>query len=419
MTKRRRLTFWDRVGQRLAAMPASQRIGLAFIVFFMFAGVSLFAVNLAGHSLAERFEPRTEKAVATEVGFEVLVSKATAAAYSAFFGMQLNEKNFISNFAATRTAGDRKWEYTFWDLRVSNDFDFELAKRKFAEKLSALGPTVHTEALQIDAKSLRLNIDIEGLNTHGVFLTRTAVEAEKESEAVFALADAAPAPAAGAPVRRQVAIIIDDIGYRDVVEKKLLDLDFGLTFSVLPHSPSGQNFASRARQKGREVMLHMPMEPKDPRVLPGAGGLFVRMADDEIRQIALSNLDSIAGIAGVNNHMGSLFTSDESKMGVVLELVKNRNLYFVDSRTAGSSRAYEVAKRMGLRTGARNVFLDHDPDLQAVHRQLDILLDFAKKHEHAIAIGHPNDNTYKALAERLPEFVRAGIEIVPPSKLVR
>ncbi|MCC6160551.1 MAG: divergent polysaccharide deacetylase family protein [Deltaproteobacteria bacterium] len=419
MTKRKRLTFWDQLGLRLAAMPAGQRIGLAFIAFFVFAGASLVAVNIAGHSLADRLEPQAEKVVATEAGFEVLVSKATAAAYSAFFGMQLNEKNFISNFAATRTAGDRKWEYTFWDLRVSNEFDFELAKRKFAEKLAALGPTVHTEALQIDAKSLRLNIDIEGLNTHGVFLTRTAVEAEKESEAVFTLAEAAPAPVPGAAARHQIAIIIDDIGYRDVVEKKLLELDFGLTFSVLPHSPSGRNFASRARQKGREVMLHIPMEPKDPRVLPGQGGLFVRMADDEIRQVAAANLDDIPGISGVNNHMGSRFTSDESKMGIVLELVKSRNLYFVDSRTAGSSRAYEVAKRMGLRTGARNVFLDHDPDLQAVHQQLDVLLDFAKKHERAIAIGHPNDNTYKALAERLPEFLRAGIEIVPPSKLVR
>jgi polysaccharide deacetylase 2 family uncharacterized protein YibQ len=117
--------------------------------------------------------------------------------------------------------------------------------------------------------------------------------------------------------------------------------------------------------------------------------------------------------------MGSRFTSNPEKMKVVLELVKNRNLYFIDSRTAGSSVAFETAKHLGLKSGVRNVFLDHDPDYQTILKQFDVLLTFAKKHGSAIAIGHPHDNTLKALRVKLPEFKAAGVDIVAAGALVR
>ncbi|MCB1152164.1 divergent polysaccharide deacetylase family protein [bacterium] len=419
MPRRSHHGLLERLGRVLINAPAVQLFVLSILGLFIFAGVTLVGVNAAFDKLADKYESQKAAGAGDEEqeDFHGMVMKATVAAYDAFIRLSLGKKNFISKYEAPREAGDRQWSYSFWELAVPDDFVFDEARSIFAQNLRPLGRAVHYEAQELDTKTFFINIDIEGLNTHRVFFTRTGAEIDKDVPDVLAMkTPEIPKVPAGAP---RVAIIIDDIGHREFLEQRLLMLDAPLTFSVLPHSPYGREFAEKALRAGREVMLHIPMEPKDPNIKPGAGGLFVHMNDDEIRRIAADDLRFVPGVRGVNNHMGSRFTSDAEKMRVVLDLVRSQNLYFVDSWTAGTSQGYKVAKEMGLATARRNVFLDHDPGYDSILRQFDALARMAKKQGEAIAIGHPNTNTLQALRVKLPELVKAGIHIVPPSQLVK
>ncbi len=422
MTKRSKRSPLNRVGRRLVKLPGGQLFGLGLLGQLIFAGVSLLLVTWLFNSLADLMEGQSEagdKAPTISLSFDDLVVKTTGVAYSAFFDLSLSKVNFISNYTASKQVSDRNWVYTFWELWVPNEFSFEIAREKFQEKLKKLGDGVRFEAIEWDAKTIRINIDIDGLNTHSVMLTRTALETEPDSVS-YVLSDIKKeVPQRSYKGSPRVAIIIDDIGYRDFLEHKMLEIDAAITFAIMPYTPTGEDFAHLASARGREIMLHMPMEPKNRKINTGKGGLLVRMSDEEIRRVARENLDRVPGIVGVNNHMGSLFTSDARKMAIVLQEISNYGLYFIDSRTASSSQGFEVAKKMGMRTAMRNVFLDHYPEYDKIVKQFDVLAAVARRQGTAIAIGHPSENTLRALKKKIPELQAAGIEIVPPSEIIR
>ena len=189
---------------------------------------------------------------------------------------------------------------------------------------------------------------------------------------------------------------------------------------MLPYGPGGRQLAQDAHDKGCDIMLHMPMEPISyPNDDPGQGKLLVTMPDADIRRSVEKNLEQIPHIVGVNNHMGSKFTADAAKMRVALEGVQQRGLFFVDSVTIGRSVAFRVAKEKGLRAAARNLFLDHNPDYEAICRQVDLAGRIAKAQGSAIAIGHPFQNTFQALKDRMPVVMSQGVEFVRISDVVR
>ena len=161
------------------------------------------------------------------------------------------------------------------------------------------------------------------------------------------------------------------------------------------------------------------MEPKAyPKIRPGKGGLLLSMDQGQIRQTLAWNLTQVPYISGVNNHMGSAFTSSVEKMVVVLEMLKQQGLFFVDSRTAGTAKGYEVARDLGVPTAARNVFLDHEPRPEQIAGQFDLLVKIARRKGTAIAIGHPNTHTLQVLQRKLPELAAYNIVVVPPSQIV-
>ncbi len=217
----------------------------------------------------------------------------------------------------------------------------------------------------------------------------------------------------------RVAIIVDDIGGDLAPLKTLIDLDVPITFSVLPDLSHSAQAVRMITDHHRDLMLHLPMEPLDyPKHQPGEEALFVRMGEKEIRERVRKLLDQYPEIIGVNNHMGSRFTQDRDRMGVVLEEIERRNLFFVDSLTSGDSVAYREAKRLGVPTAKRNIFLDHVVRSDAVEKQIGRLIELAKKKGYAIAICHPHPVTLEALHNALGRFRAAGIEIVPVSELI-
>ncbi|MCX8011607.1 MAG: divergent polysaccharide deacetylase family protein, partial [Desulfobacterota bacterium] len=169
-----------------------------------------------------------------------------------------------------------------------------------------------------------------------------------------------------------------------------------------------------------EVMLHIPMEPKD-RIShnPGKGAIYVTMEENQIAEIIQNHLHNFRYIKGVNNHMGSRATENEATMRAVFKALKPSGLYFIDSRTSSNSQAYNLAKAMKIPAGKNFIFIDNEPEVNYSKNSITKGIQLAKKNGEAIIIGHSRETTLKALKEIIPELKEQGVSLVFASALVR
>jgi polysaccharide deacetylase 2 family uncharacterized protein YibQ len=216
-----------------------------------------------------------------------------------------------------------------------------------------------------------------------------------------------------------VAIIFDDAGYSLRAAQEVWALGRPVTISVLPNLPFSTQIAEEAPAHGVQVILHLPIEPDNPAIPLGPGGITVGMSDDAIQETVAADLDTVPTAVGANNHMGSRGTSDPRVMRAVIGVIKARRLFFVDSLTSPHSVASQVARGMGVPTAVRAVFLDNQDEDPYVRSQLLTLIEIARSRGQAIAIGHVGRVTVRVLREMLPDFDEAGIRFVPVSQLVQ
>ncbi len=236
---------------------------------------------------------------------------------------------------------------------------------------------------------------------------------------------APPAPATATPLpaaapEKLAAIIIDDMGNSLDVLQDVFDLGIPLTVAILPRSPYALETAQAAHDRDFEVILHLPCESLNHQeVLPPLSPIIRSdMGPDEIRALVAESLDSVPFVIGVNNHMGSKLTQDRAAMIPVLDVLKERRLFFIDSVTAGRSIAYDQARKMGVRSAYRHVFLDSEVGADYSREKLAELFKLAKKNGRAIAIGHPFPETIQALKDSRALARKYGIRLVPASAIV-
>ncbi|RMF47951.1 MAG: divergent polysaccharide deacetylase family protein [Deltaproteobacteria bacterium] len=227
-------------------------------------------------------------------------------------------------------------------------------------------------------------------------------------------------PPVPADTRPAVAIIMDDLGGNLGAARNLLATGLPVTFSVLPNTRHAAETATLAHRYGREVMIHLPMEPLGyPAANPGRDALMVDLPDEELRSRFLHYLEVVPYAVGGNNHMGSRFTADARGMRVILELMKAEGLFFVDSRTSGASVAGTLARKLGVPSADRDVFLDNRQDVAAIEAQVDKLVARALKRGRAIGICHPYPETIQALANKKDLLQNGRIRMVAASRLIR
>jgi polysaccharide deacetylase 2 family uncharacterized protein YibQ len=219
---------------------------------------------------------------------------------------------------------------------------------------------------------------------------------------------------------RQVAIIIDDIGYDLKPVKELLKINADLTFAILPLCTHTREAAEMFHRAHRETLLHLPMEPVSyPREKPGNGALFTDMNDEELIFQLEKDIADVPYISGVNNHMGSKFMMDEKKLTLVFNKLKKNNLFFVDSRTSADSKAFVTAEKVGLPVAARKIFLDNNRDYNEIYNNV---INIAKKDSDVsqmILIGHPYPETIRAISDAMKVLREKGISIVPVSQIMK
>lgn len=201
------------------------------------------------------------------------------------------------------------------------------------------------------------------------------------------------------PCRKpRIALIIDDIGRSRSSAQRFLDLDIPITYSILPRRRHSCNLAVDIRGLGHEVMLHQPMEPHNAESFdPGPGAIFVGDSHGKIKAIVEENISDVPFAIGVNNHMGSRLTESPEEIRSALNIVQRNGLFFVDSFTSGRSVAYRTARRLGMASAGRNIFLDNIPDETAILTQLTRLKRHAYRYGRAVGIGHPFQPTARAI----------------------
>ena len=190
------------------------------------------------------------------------------------------------------------------------------------------------------------------------------------------------------PSKGKLIFVFDDAGHNLEQLQYFLDLPFPCTIAVLPKLPNSRETARRIRAAGKELILHQPMQAVNPNIDPGDGAVKPGMNREEIKKIVASNVEEIGPIAGMNNHEGSLITSDEEAMEAVLELCREKNIYFLDSRTSSKSVVPQVAKKLNISIWERAVFLDNKRDKAYMKKQIIDGLEIASQRGEAIMIGH-------------------------------
>lgn len=215
----------------------------------------------------------------------------------------------------------------------------------------------------------------------------------------------------------KVAIIIDDMGI--TLRSKLVEiLPAPLTLAYLPYAKDLPARTKRAKENGHELMVHIPMQPMSNTTDPGPHALKANQSKAILTENLNWNLSRFEGFVGVNNHMGSRITQDQNAMNHIMKHLKKRNLFFIDSRTIGTSIAAQTARDNGLAYAERDIFLDHEITPEFIQGALKKLEQKAYDQGYAIAIGHPHKETIEALKKWIPTLESKNLTLVPASALI-
>ncbi len=347
-------------------------------------------------------QPAYEEVHSRPPGLRQDIGRIDRTVYDVLYRWGIYESDILFTDVAHRSVEGDAWDFTEMAVRLSGEEALQRVRKDLRAELEALEPCVAFYREEETAGRDAYRVYARGRYTHRI---------------QFEFPGTGTKPVLKKRVPR-VAIIIDDLGYDRRLARAFATLDIPVALSVLPMAPFTEDVAAEAGRNGCELMLHLPMEPRDHQGLnPGPGALYKAMTPKEIRTLLLRHLEQVPGAMGVNNHMGSSFTEHGGKMAVVLEEIRKKGLFFVDSRTTAHSVAYDMARDMGIPAMKRSVFLDNEPTEGAIEIQLERLLGVARHRGAAVGIGHPFPGTL-AVLEREACRLSREVDMVRVSELL-
>ena len=219
-------------------------------------------------------------------------------------------------------------------------------------------------------------------------------------------------PRKRAPYAGNLTFVFDDAGHNLEQLEHFLRLPFPCTIAVLPGLRYSSESARRIRKAGKQVILHQPMQSVDLHINPGPGAVTPGLSAEQIKNIVRKNLEEIWPVAGMNNHEGSLMTADEAAMSAVLDVVAEKHIFFLDSRTTARSVVAKVAKEKNMAVWERAIFIDNDKSRAAMETQIKKGLNIARQKGSAIMIGHVfTIELAELLTEMYPALIEEGFSL--------
>ena len=219
-------------------------------------------------------------------------------------------------------------------------------------------------------------------------------------------------PRKRAPYAGSLTFVFDDAGHNLDQLEYFLRLPFPCTIAVLPGLRYSSESARRIRNAGKQVILHQPMQSIDLHINPGPGAVTPGLSAEQIKNIVRKNLEEIWPVAGMNNHEGSLMTADEAAMRAVLDVVAEKHIFFLDSRTTARSVVAKIAKEKNMTVWERAIFIDNDKSRAAMETQIKKGLSIARQKGSAIMIGHVfTVELAQLLTEMYPTLIEEGFSL--------
>lgn len=215
----------------------------------------------------------------------------------------------------------------------------------------------------------------------------------------------------------KLAIVIDDIGYKTKEDSEILALPKAVSVAIIPVAPYAKTRAFEAYSQKRDILIHLPMEPKSKQAIE-PGGINIGDSEEKIRERIAIAREQVPYALGLNNHMGSGATSDKLTMQRLMKVLKENQLFFLDSKTIGSSVAAKTAREFGVKALERHIFLDDSDSIVDIQKQFSAAVMYAQKNGVAIMIGHPRKNSISILKQNLVRLPK-DIELVGISTLWR
>lgn len=222
-------------------------------------------------------------------------------------------------------------------------------------------------------------------------------------------------------LKGKIAIIIDDWGYNIQHCELIKNIPDPVTVSVLPKLPHSRQVAQCAHQNGKEVMLHLPLEPQPRENLekyPNHYIIKTSMKKSEVEKLLEENLDSVPFADGINNHMGSKATENTQLMTTVFTFLKQKGLFFVDSMVTSHSVCRNLAEKMSLPFTQRDIFLDNINERSYIESQFNHLIEEAVRKGTAVGIGHDRTLTLEIIAEQIARWKKEGFQFVTVRDLI-
>jgi len=363
---------------------------IGYLLFFLLGSL----LTLGGYTYLIREKPLSPEA------FSQKVFIADKIIQSQLYETGVSKTDILLQQSSLKKEESIAWEQSFLQIQLPRSKSLSSIEGDLKKSFSRLGKPFSIHSSQ-SPESLQLEVRVMDRITHQITFLY------------------AKPPALGIGLRPKVAIVIDDLGGETSVSQELLRWDLPVTFSILPFTPHAKTLALEAQRKGKEIILHLPMEPHEyPKIKPGEGVLLQEMNDEKLLHQLSKDIEAVPYIKGVSNHMGSRLMEDPEKMRIILSELKRRGLFFLDSRTTPQTVGLQTAKSLGLRATERSLFLDNSQKEEDVKQQLEKLVHLALSKGKAIGIGHPHASTIKSLKEMIPKIQEKGIEIVLLSDLM-
>ena len=347
-----------------------------------------------------RSSPLFEEIYSVSTDLNKKIGQIDHVIYESLYQREIAESDIFFSTVTPKHENENDWDFTELVIRLPDKESAFQLERMMDIELDVLKPEIRVEKEEIPEQELVYHLYALGFYTHKINLLHDG----REKIATQTLP--------------KIAIIIDDIGYDPELAHSFMDYDLPLSLSVLPLAPYTRDIVNSANRRGCELLLHQPMEPKNyPEIDPGPGALLTDMGEKEIVKIINENIKQVAGLKGVNHHMGSYFSERYDKMKIVLREIKKHDLFYVDSRTTNQTVAFKLAKAMGVPAARKSVFLDNDLSRKAISFELERLMGIARYSGEAVGIGHPHRETLEVLYEYLDKL-KTDFKLVPVSEIV-
>lgn len=334
-----------------------------------------------------------------EEGFAIIPPSVQARVIAALIPLGVNEKN-IKITERLRVSAEQPYKVTRYEVSVNNAQPIQTFVLAVTQAVTASKAEVVRSEISNDEKKVDVVVSYQ---------QSPLLEISLIQDSRFKYAGV------------KMAVIIDDFGlHSEELSKRFLNLPFPITAAIIPGKSEVKFLADYAIQQGKDILIHLPMEPKNyPFQDPGPGVILVHHSKKEIETNLQRALKSIPKAVGFNNHMGSRATEDPEVMHHVLKTIKELDKFFIDSQTTPHSVVLAVAKTLNCPTNVSAGFIDDVDEVRQIEAKLVQYAAMAKKNGSVIFIGHIRKRTLETLTRMIPQLQAEGMQIVSVSSLVK